>query len=229
MSHPEPLREMLSLDRRAFMQVSMSGIAVQWLGASALARPVTKAPAVSRCLVGFVDTLDFSELDHGGHAMTQQSVVPAERLTNGDLGLEAQGVCLRFHGIQFPEGWASESLEVLTVDLEMQVGDSAAETIPWHLWTYSNQEVLNVSGEVRANVPLRPDGSLRFSVTVQSRSEPPQQYQIKLTTGSEPGIPKLRTGTYCVSVPDGDSSTPLSCPCLVFTILNASRDVSASA
>jgi len=230
MTRTEVMRVRRLIDRRTFLQAATGCVAVPWLASTTSTAIASETAAIPQCLVGFIEHGDSGVPSLPDIASTQQRITPAEQIAEGDPRLDAQGVRLHFRGIHFADDRASSELNSLMLDLEMQVMDAEVDSIPWHFWTYSKREVLNVSGEVIARVPLRDDGSLIFTMTMQSGLRSPSEYQIKLTTGTERGVPKLRLGTYVIAVPNGDceiekQSFSASPACLTFTIADVNQTV----
>jgi hypothetical protein len=231
MARTEEMHAQHPINRRTFLMNATGCVAVPWLVSTASAAPLPVIQVAPRCRVGFIDHHHSAISRNQDIAAARQWEIPAEQITHGDSRLNAQGVRLHFRGIHFADDRASCDLHSLTLDLEMQVDGAAADSIPWHLWTYSNREVLNVSGDVHARVPLRDDGSLLFTVTTHSESQSPSAHSIKLTTGSDRGVPKLRLGTYVIAVPNDDCegeerSFSVSRAYLTFTIADVNQTVS---
>lgn len=208
MSRVRSVRQSRSFNRRTFLKVASAGAAVHLMPKQPFASAEALPDSVSTFPVGILESSGEPTGPSGVGTLSQRRVIPAEQLPGGDPRVRAQGVRLHFHGIQFPAESRSRNLKLLMLDLETEVGDTQVDSIPWHFWTYSNQGILNVSGEVIAQIPLRNDGSLLFTMTVQSGVDAPRTCQAKLTTGRERGLPKLRSATYYMAVPDGDTRLP---------------------
>lgn len=191
------------INRRSFLHVAAGALAAPLVANQASAGTPGIDNAIPQCPVGFVDQHDIVAAAAEDAMPLQHRVIPAEQLRSGDRRLTSKGVRLQFGGIRLPEGHLADRLKEVNLDLSMEVPGCDTDSIPWHLWSYSNRGVLNVSGGVDAFVPLRYDGSLVFDMTVQWANEPVRAYQAKLTAGREGGVPKLRAGTYCMTVPDG--------------------------
>lgn len=213
-----------AINRRSFLQAAAGALTVPLIGAQASA--ATSATAISTPVaiipqspVGYVKREDLATAVADYGAPRQHSVIPAEHIRRGDERLTAQPIRLQIAGIRLPEiagiklpeisgiglpeGHVERHLRSLTLSLSMEVPGCDTDSIPWHLWSYSNQGVLNVSGGVDAYVPVRNDGTLLFDMKVQWGNESARAYQAKLTTGHERGVAKLHAGTYCIAVPDG--------------------------
>jgi len=193
----------LPMNRRSFLHVAAGALAAPLVATQASARTAGIENLIPQCPVGFVDRHELMTSTAEDAAPLQRRVIPAEQLRHGDQGLAARGVRIQFGGIRLPEGRLANSLIEIKLDLSMEVPDCETDSIPWHMWSYSNSGVLSASGGVDAFVPLRNDGSLVFDMTVQWGNGPVRTYQAKLTTGRAGGVPKLRPGTYCMAVPDG--------------------------
>lgn len=202
------------ISRRSFLHVSTGALATQWIVAKSFAEtratPTSAiAATVPQCPVGLVDRSHENMTSLGADSVApQRRIIPAERLRSGDPRLASQGIRLQCAGIRLPEGRVSRQLRSLTLDLAMEVPGTASGTVPWKLWSYSNQRIKYVSGNVDVYVPLRGDGSLVFDMTVQWGAEPARNYQAKLTTGHSHDVSKLCPGTYCIAVPDGECQFP---------------------
>lgn len=196
------------MNRRSFLHVAAGALAAPLVATQASAGTVGVENAVPQCPVGFVASAETSTPPTADGMPLQRRVVPAEQLRHGDRRLAARGVRMQFEGIRLPEGRLADRLRELKLDLSMEVPHCDTDSIPWHLWSYSNSGVLSASGGVDAFVPLRNDGSLVFDMNVQWAGGPMRVYQAKLTTGGTRGVPKLQAGTYCITVPDGERGFP---------------------
>jgi hypothetical protein len=182
------------VDRRAFLMTVAAAAAAQSLNARVPA--ALPSPDVE-CPVGFLDARSDSS----------PRIIPAGRIRRG-YSFADRSVNLHFHGIRFPETAQPHALHRLMLDLEMQVPGVPAGNVPWHFWTFANDEVPNVSGEVVARIPLRADGSLRLTMTVEPTPDDRRQYTINLASGPSAPGPKLVPGTYLMAVPNDACTFP---------------------
>lgn len=193
MAYPRKTSTLPTVNRRAFLHATMGALAIPWAGSQvAMAHQSAGDLAVSslpRCPVGFVDT--------------QRYVTPAERLTVGDPHLLSNGIRLRCSGIRLPAGSLSEDLRSVTLDLAMKVPTLEDTIIPWKLWSYSNEGILNTSADIDAQAPLRRDGTLVFNLSSRWGADETRRYEVTLTTGNHRGVSKLRAGIYCIAIPGG--------------------------
>jgi hypothetical protein len=124
-------------------------------------------------------------------------LVDARALPTGDPGLAAEDVRLSLRG-GFDPSDALRDLASLSIDVDYRPFHDAVH----HAWRFDAGPVPGIASPVGVTVPIAADTGLSLIVEVsEGETRESQRYRLHLTTGSEPGLPKLRPGVYLLTWP----------------------------
>jgi hypothetical protein len=212
MRDSSPVQSTNSISRRSFLHVTSGVLAATVLSESAFAESNSTAQSTNsvrskNCAIGYVDAGPAGSGDD-----MRNPVIDARKLWRGEKMFATQGITLDFQGIRFPHELMAAQLSSVQVDLPFQVNGVDSNSIPWHMWSFSNRDVRNVSGGVTTNVPIGDNGALTFNIALEWTEGEVEHYQAVLSTGFRPGAAKLQSGTYCIALPSvsGVTKSPWS-------------------
>jgi hypothetical protein len=125
-------------------------------------------------------------------------LVDARALPAGDPELAAQGVRLSIRGGFDSSDAPARDLASISIDVDYRPFHNSVH----HAWGFDAGPVPSMASPVRFAVPVAADTGLNLIVDVrEDEAGEPRRYGVHLTTGSEPGLPKLRPGVYLLTWP----------------------------
>ena len=115
----------------------------------------------------------------------------ADRLAAGEPSLEGD-LRVTVHGL-LGDVRRLPSLGVRSA--ELKVGFPASPGAEFRAWSYSLLPVLQLGPSISFTVPI--DGGL--SLALETETFGSERFETVLSTGREPGVPKLRAGRYLIA------------------------------
>lgn len=179
--------------RREFLACGSAGLAASFLVAPHGTRAAEPLAAEPRFALAYVAGSDLprDETD------APLRLVRAAALPAGDAAFARHGAQLAIEG-RLPVGHRpGRGLESLAIDLDHR----PFSDIVLHLWRIDARPVLNLSRPVGLTVPVDAETGLVLSVALGARGAT-SRTALRFGTGQEPGLPKLRRGTYVMSWPE---------------------------
>lgn len=137
------------------------------------------------------------------NAHSRSRLVDAKALPAGDPALAEVGVQLTIRGGFDPSGIQAQSIASLSIDVDFRPFQDCV----YLAWRFDAGSLPGVSSPVSFPVSVTADSGLNLLVEVrQAAKKDPFRHSLRLTTGSEPGVGKLRSGNYLLVWPNFESA-----------------------
>jgi hypothetical protein len=189
------------MERRDFLKVGSAAAAgpALWPAKGFCATGEEAAPFIS---VGYLSP----ESDCGGHSgggcwtPVPRTITRSENLSRGERELAKEGCRVTVHGL-FPSPAAAEQNGLLTLSLE--VSYEPFQPVWYRAWSYENVLAPNISHGSSFHVPITNEHGLTLGLFLRralNGSLVETEHAVRLSPGTERGVPKLRQGTYFLGI-----------------------------